>query len=339
MEDPFFDGLGKRYLAHLFFSARTISLEASIGFTAIWAYKGWDSTVFSSYGVGVHWSSLQTFAVFFYLLVVNLQVGGFHSFRQIGHEVRRDLLSCGRELSYVLEGRISKYKALRNEYKAYPSVDGLRAVSFAFFFASAGMFGFENIWVLLYDHFQFGTWFWPIYYFQSTPLGTPLLNGIFLKNFLILAVGLFFGFAMLYAASDGEKGSLRARFLVGWRFDIKWLSMIFLTALAWGFWIVMPHVGFTLTYSDIISTANLTQSAFESTKWIFPQANWFPQTEYTFYSAVYHLEVYPPKATFGYYVDDWTVHLVNVATKYLMFAAICYPAMVKVTLNKLQKKE
>jgi hypothetical protein len=332
MEDVLFDRVGKRYLPYLFFSSRTDMAAMTLTTTALWVYYGWDSTAFTTYGVGIHWSAIQTFCFFFWLLIVNLHIGGFNSFRQIPTAMRKDLLAFGREIFYAVKAR-DKLKGLRDEYKDYPSVDGGRAVAFAFFFAAAGMFGFENVWVFLYNHFQFGSWFWPIYYYEGTPFGTPLLNSIFLRNFVILIGTVFFGSVMLYAASDGERGALTQRFSIRWRFDYRWGQVCILAVGAWVFWIIMPHMGATITAKDVFASVPFTQSLFDSTSWVFPAANYFPQTDYTFYPQSAYLVSYPAKAIFGFYIDDWAVHFVNVITKYLMFMVVCYPALVRVKRN------
>ena len=81
---PFFYQVGRSDFLFL-------SLAASVG----WIVFGWDGTVEQlfggSYGSGIHWSTIQTVTLFFYLLALNFHVGGLTSFRQVGREALFDL--------------------------------------------------------------------------------------------------------------------------------------------------------------------------------------------------------------------------------------------------------
>lgn len=345
MEDLVFDRLGKRYLPHFYFSARADGLGFAIVATLGWIYFGWDGTfeqlTGGKYGVGIHWSTLQTFALFFYLLVLNLQVGGVRSWRQLGREVWRDLRTNGRELEILwsfmkggearMEAKAS-FRELRESYRRYAAVDALRAACFGALFAFAATFIFEDAWVPLYDYFQFGSVFWPVYSLAGdSPLGL-WLNPLS-RNVLYSTVPLALGAVMLYAAVDGEGSAIVRRFRISWRTDRWWAIILAMTVASWLAWVYFPHTAFNpsqLTPAGVISIHPMNATYFYSHAWTFPKGGLFPQTEYTFYPAAVYLEPYQLTQIFGFYVDNGGIHLVNVVTKYLMFAAVCYPAFLRV---------
>jgi hypothetical protein len=352
VEDLFFDQFGKRYLYYAYFSARNIGLALVLVSTAMWAIFGWDSTVEytllgekNAYGYGTHWSTVQTIFLVFYLLALNLQVGGVRSFRQLGAEVKRDFRTFalqGFVILDLLRGKIGKAKegwsGIRKSYTNYASVDPVRGFFFAGGFAFIATVLFELIWVPLYDYFNFGNWAWPVYYFGHLLFGSPLLGPIFARNVFELSILGVFGAIMFYTAVDGEKGNFRRRFSVKWRFDRYALALVVLTASLWILWVLFPHSKVDTSQlfvnpASIQSFHGVTQAELQNTQWLMPSQSYFPQTEYTFYNATAYLKTYASNEIYGFYAPNFWIHLVNVVTKYATFAAVCYPAMVKVKRN------
>lgn len=349
MEDPFFDTFGKRYLPFAYAGARVFGLLMVFVSTVFWILGGWDSTVESTafgsgaYGYGLHWSTVQTAFLAFYLIAANLQVGGFESLHQVGEEFSKDLRNLGlhfQSLGLFLVGRWTDARVLftrtREEYRQFECVDPVRGFSFALLFAIVAGLLFELIWVPIYDFTNFGSWMWPVYYYGNPALGSPFLSVIFLRNNFMLGICAFFGITVLYAAMDGEKGSLRPRFRVHWRTGGTWYTLVSLAGMCWLLWVFFPHSVYNPLplFSDptkVYSSLNLSSSTLLSTHWIFPSQALFPQTEYTFYNSTLFMHSYPADQVLGFYVDRPLVHLANVVTKYATFAAVCYPAMVSVT--------
>lgn len=351
MEDLFFDKVGKRYFPHAYFAARNLVLLGIIGSTFFWILGGWDSTVESSllgqsaYGYGIHWSTVQTLFGAFYFLAVNMQVGGISSFRQLGRELRRDLVSIfeeGRIIAGLLrrrKGTKERWFRLQASYDSYASVDPVRGFCFAAGFTLVATMIFEVIWVPIYDQVNFGNWAWPVYYFGRPLFGNPLLSPIFLRNNIEMGVLGVLGVLMLYLALDGDPKNHWPRFSVRWRLDRYAFVLLLLACASWLVWVFMPHQ--VVSAESILSQPSLIQSfhgvteaQLQSTKWLFPSQTLFPQTEYTFYNASSYLKTYAENEIYGFYIDEPLVHLANIVTKYLTFAAVCYPALVFVTLNK-----
>lgn len=353
MEDLFFDKIGKRFFPYAYFSARNLGLALALFATAAWAYFGWDSTVEytllaekGAYGYGTHWSTVETIFIAFYFLALNLQVGGVKSFRQLASEMVKDSESIALEaltVGYLFTGKLKAaktlWKEIRAEYLDYASVDPLRGFFFAGGFVFVATTLFELVWVPIYDQVNFGNWAWPVYYFGHPLFGSPFFAPIFLRNNVALGVLGFFGSVMLYTAFDGEKTNLRARFSVKWRFDRYWVCLLLVAVGMWIFWVFMPHSKFDAyslfsSPSAIQSFHNITSSQLQNTQWLMPTQDYFPQTEYTFYNASAFMQTYSPNDIYGFYAPNLAIHAVNVLTKYATFAAVCYPALVKVKRNE-----
>jgi hypothetical protein len=335
--------LGK-HLQHAYFALRVDCLTIVSVSTAFWVAGGWDSTVESTifgprlYGDGIHWSTVQTFFLAVYVLALNLHVGGLDSFSQLGREIKRDFISIGREFVILFDLVRSRsfarkeWRDLRNGYKDYANVDPVRGAGFAILFSFAATYLFEDIWVPLYDYFQFHSIMWPVYCDGTC---NPLLNLIFLRNVVACGFALGIGAVMLYLVFDGEPNlNLRQRFSVKWRFGWKWGAILTATIGGWVLWIYFPHAVLTevqLSASQVLALHTPVSEAFlNSTSWIFPAQGLFPQTEYTFYQAIYALRPYPDAQVFGFYLNEPALHAVNIGVKYLMYATVCYPAMLKV---------
>lgn len=354
MEDLFFDKVGKRFFPHAYFAARNLVLLGIIGSTFFWVIGGWDSTVESSllgqnaYGYGVHWSTVQTLFGAFYILAVNMQVGGVSSSSQFFSEFKRDIQGVLEEAKIVgLAFHRSKeakerWRVLQSSYDGYASVDPVRGFVFAAGFTLVATMLFEMIWVPIYDQVNFGNWAWPVYYFGRPLFDNPLLSPIFLRNNVEMGVLGVLGILMLYLALEGDARNHWRRFSVKWRLDRYAILLVALASVSWLVWVFMPHQ--VVSAESILSQPSLiqsfhgvTESELQNTKWLFPSQTLFPQTEYTFYNASAYLKSYAENEIYGFYIDEPLVHLANIVTKYLTFAAVCYPALVVVTLNK--KKE
>ena len=343
--------MGAKYFPHAYFSTRNVSLVMVLISTILWIIYGFDSTVESTfigksaYGYGLHWSTVQTLFLAIYVSVVNLQVGGFKSFKQAGEEIWKDLETIEIQmmiLGDLIQGRFRSAKTtwivLRGEYLEYTSVDPARGVFFSFAFGLVAALLFEMIWVPIYDWTNFGNWAWPVYYFGNPLLGNPLLGPIFARNVFMLAICLVFGSILLYLALDGEIPNLKQRFSIKWRFDLAWVFVLMIAGGMWGIWVFMPHSKTDPTQvfanpASIQSFHGVTAYQLNHTTWIFPNQSYFPQTEYTFYNASSYLKTYASNEIYGFYAPNLSIHLVNVLTKYATFAAVCYPVLVKVGKN------
>lgn len=320
-----------------------------------WIYYGWDGVIEQvtggTYGVGIHFSTVQTFALLFYLLSLNMHVGGIESAGQLAREVRRDLVTNARELEILAfmlglgwraqvrgAGRAA-FRRLRESYRRYAAVDPMRGAFFAALFAFGALYAFELIWVPLYDWFQFGHVFWPIFR-ELDPSGNPLLSQPFIRDAGIVAICLGLGLPMLYWTWDTIDGREVRRFRIRWRVDLVWWTILCVTAAAWVAWIFAPHPAFSfssLEPSQIVGLTKLNASALASGPWLLPKMGLFPQTEYTFYPAASYLHTLTGRQVFGFYVESWEIHLANVVAKYLTFFSLCYPAFVRV--ERLSQRE
>jgi len=357
VEDRLFDRFGKRFFPFFYFTGRVdillILVVSSIG----WVVFGFDGTVeqiqLSPYGVGIHWSTVQTCALSLYLLILNMHVGGVRSFGQLRSEVWRDFRTNWAELKSIHRVRIGRRWArrgrlrfplvwlklppeveeLEKQYARYPAVDPMRGFVFALAITFVSLFAFEIIWVPLYDYFQFGSWYWPVYSaFDSS--GNPLLSSMFIRNVGITAVMSVVAIVTVYLVWDGQSPNIWRRYSITWRFD-RWFALIALaTASLWIIWILYPHQSFMVTAGDVISVRPFNSSFFTSQTWLFPSQGLFPQNEYTFYQASLFMKTYGASAIYGFHVQDDALHLVNVLTKYFTFLLVGYPSLVLAKLNR-----
>lgn len=307
-------------------------LAIAIAGTFGWIIYGWDGTVDqvfgAPYGDGLHWSTVQTFALFFYLLTLNLHVGGLRSFGQFAHELKRDFRNLA---------RITHSKELAAEYDRETVIGPSRAACFVLGFCCVALFGFEIIWVPLYDYFQFGSWYWPVYS-ALDPSGSPLLSEMFLRNVGVTAVMLVAAVGAVCFVWNREGEKLRRRYSITWRFDLWFLAILIVTVAAWFSWIYYPHSTVPVLFSQVISQGPFNSTFFGSQNWTFPTQGLFPQNFYTFYQASLFLKPYSTAAIYGFHVaDDW-LHLDNVVTKYLTFLLISYPALIVAKRNEVREE-
>lgn len=266
----------------------------------LWFVTGFDIEEGAVPLIGIQWSTFATFFFWFYVLLVNFQIGGIVNANQLYRSVRFDLSNL--KAAEVGEQKLSFYFAL----------------PLSLLIVMSATFAFEAVWVPLYDFFQFGSWTWPVYFAIVTadPLTSPAIRNT------VLSVGAFFAFmAIRNVLQDfGFKLKLRLDFFEGW--------LLVAAALLWVIWIAFP--GSPIKPSDLTPAA--IQGPFASTFnasncYIFPRQIFFPQNTYTFYPCDLFMRSYRSTQILGFFVPNVAIHSINVLTKFITFAAICYPAM------------
>lgn len=303
-------------------------LVATVG----WIVFGFDGTVEQltggAYGIGIHWSTIQNFTLVFYLSCVNLQVGGLQSITQLRTELSKDLRALI---------KIRRTKETAEEYSKYASVDPMRGFFYSTMLAIGALFIFEVIWTPLYDYFQFGSWWWPVYS-ALDPSGNPFLSGMFVRNVGAVIASIVLMWTVLRyvwdTRSDGSTVYVVPRFSFKFRMGIPLFCLVWIATGVWITWIVFPHSAtFVLTQNMIISLKPVDPN-FLSQALILPSNGLFPQTEYTLYVAQWFMKSYPTSAIFGFYLQNNAIHLVNVITKYLTMLAFSYPFFAIVRTRK-----
>ncbi len=334
---------------HLSFSVRTVLLFYIILFSVMWAYGGWDSTVSSTltgknYGTGIHWSTGQTMGIVFYLLLINVQYRGIGARRMLT-EIWLDVWMLA--LTFGLwSSRVRRVFKEINEFQRTesPQIDGVRAVIFSFLVMVAGLFAFENAWVLLYDLYHFGDLLWPIYWTQAYD-GVPFYTYAFARNFLALVVTLPIAWLALKIPVNRW-----THYQLSYRIN-RYAGVLFLiTILAWGVWIAYPlpqnqRSLESLQATEVINPVWVVENKEQpegktfvelyGSAWVMPTQGQFPQTSYTFYPQAVYDEVkegkgFSTRLIYGFHNDAPLVHGLNVLTKYLTMLAVAYPFMVKI---------
>lgn len=300
-------------LPYSYFSLRLGMLLLTLASLIGWAITGFNIAEGAVPIVSIQYSTLATFAFFFYVLVVNLQLGGLEKISQLGSEMKFDLL-------YLI--RRSR-KSYRQGYKNTGTVDGLRAGIYAFLVCLSALFAFELIWVPLYDYFQFGSFWWPVYY-AHTP---GLFSSIVYRNVLMFLIPLLLASMIMYAfgvKSLDAKGNPSYRWSLTARINSKAVGLFIAAEICWAFWIQFPH-------NPIVPATfiGLSHPTFEECL-INPSQTLFPQNTYTVYPCSASGAVYPLSQIFGFFDPNPWTHAINVLTKFATFAAFCFPFMVKV---------
>lgn len=280
----------------------------------IWMVTGFNLEEGDVPALGIQWSTFGTFTLFFYLLTINLQLGGLESFKQLRSEVRYDLGFLFHPLSRT-----------RSQYRTNGVVDPLRGFTVALLVCVSCLFLFESIWVPLYDYFQFGSVMWPVYS-ASTSYFT-----VFDRNTIFFLLPLIAGLLVLPSVIDGKAPDLFHRYELKFRLDRYWVLVLLCTAAVWGLWIYFPQQPFdvaSLTTAQV--SGELSKSFTSSGCYIFPSQGLFPQNTYTFYPCSVAGQPYPLKEIFAFFSPGNWLHLVNVVTKVLTFLSVCYPLMARV---------
>lgn len=275
---------------------------------ALWGITGFDVPEGSVPLIGIQWSTFATFFFFFYLLSVNYQVGGLTTFRQLGALMKMDLLRmCGR----ISNSQYPNWDYIVNPYAAIVT---------AFCVCLGCLFLFEDIWVPLYDYFQFGALMWPVY-----SAAGPWMA----RNMLLAAIPLGFAFFALPAMVKLNGMLHKDRiFFLRWRVDQGWLMLIGVAASSWLAWIFWPH----LEAQSMLILPTIAQSVqyHAGACYTWPSMGLFAQNTYTFYPCGLYGQNYPLTDILSGFVRDDALHAVNVVTKFVTFAAICYPLMARV---------
>ncbi len=267
-----------------------------------WAFLGYDSTIATLYdrkfyGLGVHFSTLQAMAGLFYILIINIHVGGLRSWGQLSREIKGDLRILVKW----------NFKEERENYKkriTWRHVSPFQAVIFSGLAVMFASFVFEIPYIFALNYFHFQDLLFPIY-----QLAGGDLTFLFWRNLLIFILPIsfiFFIFPGMY------KLKLRTDHL--YVFTI----LVFLI-LGWMLWIYAP------TNTNLVAIAyqvNYTQDL--NGVWM-PQVNkGFPQTTYLFYELRGN-----EREVKGFWIQDDYIHTLNILTKYLSFALIGFIFSVK----------
>lgn len=292
-----------------FFTARYFSLLFSDAMLVLWIVGGWDSTFGyvasgfnpSSYGMGFHLSTLWFMGIVMWVSLVNLQYG----VKSLG----------GLGLSFVSDHVFLGWRR-PFPYAHYRVHWGL-GILYSGALTLLCLFAFENVWVPLYNFFQWGDLLWPVYFYPS------MLS----RNIEVLLFSLVIVVLLLYAwLLRGKQFSLR---LDAWA-----LIFVLFAANGWILWMAYPQ------YADTSLTAlgDLEPSEIhrlegveldKSRPVLFPRQAEFPQTVYTFYYADTYLKDYADDELFGFYSPDPVLHGLNKAVKALMFLCVAYPLIVR----------
>lgn len=298
----------------LFWSLRSSCLIVLFVSLVLWGITGFDVEEGAVPLIGIQWSTVATFVFWFYAMIVSYQVDGLKSFAHFASNLRFDL-------DYFKSGKKAIAK-IGEAYQKPSSTPAILAILISLLVCVSALFAFEDVWVPLYDFFQFGSWLWPVYYanVSSDPLGQPWARN------LILGI-------LTYALAIGIFDVMRDfKFEVRLRLDFAALWFVMAAAALWIVWIVIPG-------PKIVQPSDLTPALIQgplahtfnaANCYVFPKQAYFPQDTYTFYQCSLFMRSYHSRQILGFFVPDVAVHSVNVLTKFMTFAAICYPAMVLV---------
>lgn len=290
------EGWGARKAPHLFWSARLGSLLFCFASLFFWAYFGFNLPEGSVPIIGAQWSTFATVAFFFWAIMVSFQTGNLPKLGNLKMDLWFIIHPTKRSL-YPKDAAFSPFIG---------AVTGFCAILCA-------AYAFEAIWVPLYDWFQFGSVWWPVYAYSPK---------VFVADD-ILPTLCFFVAAMLLPWNFMREGSQNAS---SWRFDANWLCIVGLAALLWLEWVMLPHS----TAGIPLVLTNVGGHYVPGACYVMPSQGFFPQNTYTFYPcAIKGVSGYSILQIFGFFDPDNLIHTVNVLTKFVTFAAICYPFMVR----------
>ena len=228
-------------MPYAYWSVRMWMLALTIFAFIIWMVTGFNLEEGDVPALGIQWSTFGTFTLFFYLLTINLQLGGLESFKQLRSEVRYDLGFLFHPLSRT-----------RSQYRTNGVVDPLRGFTVALLVCVSCLFLFESIWVPLYDYFQFGSVMWPVYS-ASTSYFT-----VFDRNTIFFLLPLIAGLLVLPSVIDGKAPDLFHRYELKFRLDRYWVLILLCTAAVWGLWIYFPQQPFDVAS---LTTAQVSGSS------------------------------------------------------------------------------
>ena len=313
-----------------YYSGRTTFLELSIFFLAAWVFFGFDSGIAGSIGagpigMGFHWSTLLSITLSIYIMLINYHVNGLNTLTHLKNEFRRDL-------KYVFRWTKKSRKKGNNEYSLIESnLGSFRARFLSVCVAVIGLFVFELPWSWLYNWFQFGDIWFPIYYLVGEGVGLyrnfVLLFGalyVFVLIVYILPTNIMYKlyFVIRYIRHINFK-VVSVMLLQKTNYKISYrlkggLIILLVGCLCFGVWIMSPQDLNLERHYDDSHILNYTSPEF-----ILPQKTGFPQTIYTYYNSSY-LESYTMDNIGAYWVNDNWIHFLNVLTKTVFFIGITY---------------
>lgn len=279
-------------LPFAYFPVRFYLLALSLVGLVAWFGFGFDIKEGAVPLLGIQWSTFATFFFFMYLMMASFGKDGLRGIKD--------------DFKFI-QTKASGLDIGRENWPQSGDVGWLRASLYSFLVCLGCLFLFEAIWVPLYDYFQFGSLMWPVYYAIS-----PSLFSYFGRNMLLTIAPLMLApLILLITAIDGD----HFRFKLKPRLDWLSFSLLGIAALLWVNWIFFPHQAQPLSISGCF---------------VFPSQGLFPQNTYTYYPCSADGAAYPLKAIQDFFVPNDGLHAVNVLTKFFTFAAVCYPAMLRV---------
>ncbi len=297
-----------------YFSVRLGMLIVTGGSLCAWGLAGFNVVEGGVPLIGIQWSTFATFSFFFYLLMVNFQVGGLDSFAYLKAEFKYDLAFLRAGLSHPRKAREAY-----NELREPPVVDALRAAMISLLVCMSALFLFEAIWVPLYDYFQFGSVMWPVYFAVTS------FPPVMLRNVGLFVLPLLIACRILGLTLDSPT---RQRFQVKWRLDFGAVMVLFVAASLWLVWIAFPSQIVNISTLSGAAVMGIHAAAFNpSSCYVWPSQHLFPQNTYTFYPCAIKGVSYVPSQILGFFAPGDVLHAVNVLTKFATFGALCYPAM------------
>ncbi len=271
-----------------------------------WAVLGFDSVIDNLFyvregaeGVGLHYSTLHALAFLFYVSIVNFEVGGLRSLRQLFSEMKEDIINI------VKPFRRNKIVSERNiKYNSFLSAP------YAFVFSGClvffALFIFEYPYVFMLNYFQYDSLMFPIYLYEA-----DIISPTFIRNTL----GIIGPIIPLMLITKGIGAKIRLNKKAAW--------LIFICILSFGIWITFPSTQSYKNISDIDTTleGNIT---------VWPNQELFPQTIYIYLNITDTDSGYHERKNLdGWYQIDNYVHTINVWTKYAVFFAVGFIFMIR----------
>ncbi len=281
--------------SRLYYAFRNILLTSVLFFSLLWFIFGFDSTLAGlvdpkNQGIGIHWSSLQTFFITWYLIVLNYSVDGIKSFQHLKEEIKLDFrgLTKVKEVREFMSGRVQK-------------INGLMAFVYGFLLGAFAFAVFEVPYVFALNFFHFNSLLFPTYMYN-----TDLVSFAFVRNFMFLLLPPF-----IFWFITKNKG-------FKYNFNINAVFLICVTILIGFNWIIYPSDVEIVTAESLGLEGNYT----------FPRQELFRQTVYTYLNVpvnTYHND----SNLNGWHQEDTVIHSLNTLTKYAVFFTVTYICMAR----------
>lgn len=264
--------------------------------------------------MGLHWSSVQLFAISIYATFIyfTAKINNLKSFLK---EVKKDITNLF---------DIWNFKKNRLEYDKENS--WFLGFIYSCMVGVSGFFIFETFWVFFYNYFQFGDWFYPVY---RTMIIGDLLSYPLLRN-ITFSFSALIGICIIWFPHIKINGKWKCEYNFRLRKNKFTLIFIFLALVSWMFWIYYPLNNNSISFNDldkdkVLMGSNMTIIN-DYSLYVYPNQDLFPQTCLTFYPIqTLELNRVDNSEIFGFYVQDDLVHTTNLIVKYLTVLAVCYP--------------